>query len=157
MQLCVPRIEAEAPGDYDWLYRPIGGVFKQADLPETSTSTVARYRGDNIRFFTAQNTWVRATYECGFDTAKQQIAYMRVRPGILGKTGPIAAIPVGSSGNPVAVAASSAPRPPGTVPSVQPGVPVAAPATPPSDLRKISEPDSISVRQIAPGTKPPRS
>src|SRR5688572_4176992 len=29
-QACAPRIEAEAPTDFDWMTRPHGGIFQQA-------------------------------------------------------------------------------------------------------------------------------
>jgi hypothetical protein len=64
-QSCVGLIEAQAPVDYDWLSRPFGGMFTQAEKP--GPDGIVRYRGDAIRVLTAQNQWLRHAYECAWD------------------------------------------------------------------------------------------
>ncbi len=132
-QLCAPKVEAEAPTDYEWVSRPFAKIFQQAEAPE-GTATVVRYRGDSIRFLSPQKEWVRVTYECGFDAAKRSVAYVRVRLGRLDK--------------------AEAPPPPNRPPQPQP-VPQAQqqalnpqPATPKRILP--SEPSEIEVRQVRP-------
>lgn len=44
-QACVPLIEAKAAVDYDWLTRPFGGMFTQAEKP--GRDGLVRYRGDS--------------------------------------------------------------------------------------------------------------
>jgi len=80
-QACAPLIEAKAPIDYDWLARPFGGIFQQAE-PSAETSLV-RYRGDTIRFLTPQSQWTRVSYECGYDVAKAAVTFVNVRVGRL--------------------------------------------------------------------------
>src|ERR1700761_9420119 len=48
-EACAPRIEAQAPSDFDWLTRPNPGIFQQAD-PSSPTDAIVHYRGDSIRF-----------------------------------------------------------------------------------------------------------
>ena len=132
-QMCAPKVEAEAPTDYEWVSRPFAKIFQQAEAPE-GTATVVRYRGDSIRFLSPQKEWVRVTYECGFDAAKKSVAYVRVRLGRLDK--------------------AEAPPPPNRPPQPQP-VPQAQqqalnpqPAAPKRILP--SEPSEIEVRQVRP-------
>ncbi|WP_162561235.1 hypothetical protein [Methylobacterium terrae] len=168
VQACAPRIEAEAPGDYEWLLRPYGSIFQEADTPEQASSTVVRYRGDSIRFLSPQKEWLRAIYECGFDAGTRQVAYVRVRIGVLGKR---SAVPV--------AAAAPAPRAPAAAPAATPAAtPAAKPAAPgpqaaapnpappaanssapqPAsiNLRAIGEPSLVDVRQIPAGARPPK-
>jgi hypothetical protein len=84
-QACAPLIEAKAPLDYDWLARPFGGIFQQAEPSSTETSLV-RYRGDAIRFLTPQNQWTRVSYECGYDVAKAAATFVNVRVGRLDRS-----------------------------------------------------------------------
>jgi hypothetical protein len=84
-QACAPLIEAKAPLDYDWLARPFGGIFQQAEPSSTDTSLV-RYRGDAIRFLTPQNQWTRVSYECGYDVAKAAATFVNVRIGRLDRS-----------------------------------------------------------------------
>ncbi|MCX4197760.1 hypothetical protein OMR07_21320 [Methylobacterium organophilum] len=79
-QICAPRIEAQAPTDFEWVSRPFAKIFQQAEAPEGG-ATVVRYRGDSIRFLSPAKEWVRVTYECGFDAAKRSVDYVRVRLG----------------------------------------------------------------------------
>jgi hypothetical protein len=80
-QACVGLIEAQAPVDYDWLSRPFGGMFTQAEKP--GKDGIIRYRGDAIRVLTAQNQWIRHSYECAWDPVKHKIVEARLRPGRL--------------------------------------------------------------------------
>jgi hypothetical protein len=80
-QACVPLIEAKAPIDYDWLSRPFGGMFTQAEKPDKDG--IIRYRGDGIRILTAQNQWLRHAYECAYDPVARKIVDVQLRPGRL--------------------------------------------------------------------------
>jgi hypothetical protein len=80
-QACVPLIEAKAPIDYDWLSRPFGGMFTQAEQP--GKDGVVRYRGDGIRILTSQNQWLRHAYECSYDPVSHKIVDVQIRPGRL--------------------------------------------------------------------------
>lgn len=79
-QACVPLIEARAPLDYDWLSRPFGGMFTQAEQP--GADGIVRYRGDSIRVL-VQNQWLRHAYECSWDPANGRIVGVQLRPGRL--------------------------------------------------------------------------
>jgi len=79
-QTCVPLIEAKATLDYDWLSRPFGGMFTQAEKP--GANGIIRYRGDSIRIL-AHNQWLRFAYECAFDPAARKIVSVQLRPGRL--------------------------------------------------------------------------
>ncbi|WP_148287837.1 hypothetical protein [Rhodopseudomonas sp. B29] len=79
-QACVPLIEARAPLDYDWLSRPFGGMFTQAEQP--GSDGVVRYRGDSIRVL-VQNQWLRHAYECAWDPMNGRIVGVQLRPGRL--------------------------------------------------------------------------
>jgi hypothetical protein len=81
-ELCAPKIEAKAPSDFDWLTRPSPGIFQQAD-PSSPTDAVVRFRGDSVRFMDASKTWIRVSYECGFDVDSQTVAFVNVRAGRL--------------------------------------------------------------------------
>lgn len=80
-QACVPLIEAKAPIDYDWLSRPFGGLFTQAE--QSANDGIVRYRGDSIRVLTIQNQWLRHAYECSYDPAEHKIVDVELRPGRL--------------------------------------------------------------------------
>ena len=79
---CAPRIEAVAPGDFDWMNRPLPGIFQQAD-PSGPGNAVVRYRGDSVRFMDPKGTWRRITYECVYDAMKHEVVGINVRPGRL--------------------------------------------------------------------------
>lgn len=144
VQACAPRIEAEAPGDYDWLIRPYGSIFQEADSPEQTTSVVARYRGDSIRFLSPQKEWVRAIYECGYDTTKQEVSYLKVKLGVLGKAN---AVPVLLTPSPALQA--RAPAVGSKQPASRPQTATAAqPSAPTVDRRRVGEPNDVSVLQI---------
>jgi hypothetical protein len=81
-QACAPRVEAQAPADFDWLNRPFPGIFQQAQ-PSSPSDSVVTYRGDSIRFLTAREGWVRIVYECAYDVSTRNVAAIRVRPGRL--------------------------------------------------------------------------
>jgi hypothetical protein len=87
-QACAPRIEAQAPTDYDWVLRPYGNIFQQGDTPDAEHPAI-RYRGDSIRFLSPQKDWVRVTYECAFDPGVQRIVGVTVRLGRLDRPAPV--------------------------------------------------------------------
>lgn len=64
--ICARKIEAQAPGDFEWISRPFSGIFQQAD-PSKPDNAIVNYRGDSIRFLSPQKEWVRVSYECAFD------------------------------------------------------------------------------------------
>ncbi|WP_162596067.1 hypothetical protein [Methylobacterium sp. 17Sr1-1] len=147
-QLCAPRVEAEAPTDFEWVSRPFAKIFQQAEAPE-GASTLVRYRGDSIRFLSPQKDWVRVTYECGFDAGKRAVEYVRVRLGRLDKAAP------------AAPAQAQQASPPAQGRAAQPGLARAAQAAPampasqqvataapvPKRIRP-SEPSEIEIRQV---------
>lgn len=148
---CAPRIERESPGDYDWIFRPYGTIFQEADTPEQNTPTVVRYRGDSIRFLSPQKEWTRVVYECGFDAASGQVAYVRVRLGVLGKTSAIPQLPPPpvAPGRP----GPNSPPPPAVSPQVaapQNVPPGAMPGGPPVQTlnkARIGEPSQVEIFQ----------
>jgi hypothetical protein len=79
---CAPRIEAQAPTDFDWITRPNPGIFQQAD-PSSPSDAVVRYRGDSVRFMSSDKSWTRVSYECGYDVSTQTVSYAHVRSGRL--------------------------------------------------------------------------
>lgn len=133
-QSCSPRIENEAPFDFEWLTRPYGGIFQEAD-PPAAGSAVVRYKGDSIRFMSPQREWVRITYECAFNSATQRVEGVTVRLGRLNGRG----LPPNPQGGRVATAP---PQPGG------PAAPVALP--PPKRKPKPGEPNSIEILQVNP-------
>jgi hypothetical protein len=145
-EACAPRIEAQAPADFDWITRPNPGIFQQADA-SSPTDSIVRYRGDSVRFMTADKAWVRVSYECGYDVSKQAVSYAQVRSGRLDQpltpsTGPTK--PAASAPPPV-VQASATPGA-STPGAVQPGV---RPAKP-----RVGEPSPIVIQQQSPNPKP---
>lgn len=83
-QACARRIEAEAPIDFEWINRPFGAIFQEAD-PSSAQNSIVVYRGDTIRFLSPQNEWIRVAYQCAFDVAARRVADLRIRPGRLGR------------------------------------------------------------------------
>ncbi|WP_131114545.1 hypothetical protein [Lichenihabitans psoromatis] len=81
-QLCAPLIEAQSPTDFDWLNRPVPGIFQQAEPPEGRDFTV-RYRGDVIRFQTPDRDWIRMSYECAYNVETRKVMFLNLRPGRL--------------------------------------------------------------------------
>lgn len=79
---CAPRIEAQAPIDFEWINRPFGNIFQEAE-PSSESPTAVRYRGDSIRFLSPQREWTRVSYECVFDVTQNRIASVSVRLGRL--------------------------------------------------------------------------
>lgn len=141
-QICAPRIEAEAPTDFEWVSRPFAKIFQQAEAPE-GAATVVRYRGDSIRFLSPAKEWVRVTYECGFDVAKRSVSYVRVRLGRLDKAEPPQQQVRVAPPAPQAVPAPQAASPQGQQQTSRAG-PVA-----PKKLLP-SEPSEVEIRQVNP-------
>lgn len=138
-QICAPRIEAQAPTDFEWVSRPFAKIFQQAEAPEGG-ATVVRYRGDSIRFLSPAKEWVRVTYECGFDAAKRSVEYVRVRLGRLDKAD--------APAQPAQQVRPNAPAPQPMAPQAQQQA--ARPGTAPPRKLLPSEPSEIEVRQVNP-------
>jgi hypothetical protein len=85
-EACAPLIEGLSEGDFEWIYRPSGGVFDRFDWPD-ETGTAIRYKGDRIRFQTPSGSWARMRYECGYDVARGQALFARAERG-RGRQGP---------------------------------------------------------------------
>lgn len=96
--ICARKIEAQAPGDFEWISRPFSGIFQQAD-PSKPDNAIVNYRGDSIRFLSPQKEWVRVSYECAFDAERGTVVGVRVRPGRLDQPMALQA-PPGSNGQP---------------------------------------------------------
>ncbi len=79
---CAPRIESQAPSSFNWMSRPNAGIFQQAD-PSSPGDTIVRYRGDSIRFLTADKSWLRVSYECAYDVRSGVVQFVKVRSGSL--------------------------------------------------------------------------
>ncbi len=144
VQACAPQIEAQAPGDYEWLYRPYGGIFQEANSPEQPNSPIVRYRGDSIRFLSPQKEWVRAIYECGFDTARQAVASVSVKLGVRGKANAVPVLPQQAQARTVQ----------GQAPAGQAAAGAPQALAPTSDRRRVGEVDQVSVLQINPVLRP---
>jgi len=106
-ELCAPKIEAKAPSDFDWLTRPNSGIFQQAD-PSSPTDAIVRYRGDSVRFMDASKSWVRVSYECGFDVESHTVTFVNVRVGRLDQPNAPAQPQAVNSAPPAQTTASSA-------------------------------------------------
>lgn len=85
---CAPRIESAAPGDFDWLNRPLPTIFQQADTSDPG-SMVVRYRGDSVRFLDPKGLWQRVTYECVYDVGKHAVVGLSTRLGRLDRPPPV--------------------------------------------------------------------
>ncbi|KQQ25388.1 hypothetical protein ASF53_22175 [Methylobacterium sp. Leaf123] len=136
VQACVPGIERQAPTDFEWMNRPTGTIFQEAE-PPAGTDTVVRFRGDSVRFLNPQSQWVRITYECDYDTAAKSVRSVKVRLGRIdgkGATAAAAALPAGSAGAGRSAAAST-----GT-------------ASPQTQVKRPrpAEPSEVEIRQVAP-------
>lgn len=135
---CAPRIEAQAPHDFDWIARPNPGIFQQAD-PSSPSDSIVRYRGDSVRFMTADKSWTRVSYECGYDVGTQTVSYVHVRSGRLDQ--PLAA-----------PAAQAAPAKPVTQASAAPatnGQASPQPAAAPKPRPHVGEPSPVVIQQQA--------
>lgn len=132
IQACAPSIERQAPSDFEWMSRPAGTIFQQAE-PPTGSDTVARFRGDSIRFLSPQGQWVRVTYECDYDTAAQTVRTVKVRLGRIDGKG----ANEGASVRPGAGGSQSA-------------APASATPAQPKRLRP-AEPSEVEIRQVSPG------
>jgi hypothetical protein len=139
---CAPRIEAQAPTDFDWITRPNPGIFQQAD-PSSPSDSIVRYRGDSLRFMVADKSWARVRYECGYDVSTHSVSYAQVRSGRLDQ--PLTPVePQGqtsAAARPVAtpVIASSAAAPPATTRPPRP---------------RVGEPSAVTIQQQVANPKP---
>lgn len=130
---CAPRIEAESPNDFDWISRPNPGIFQQAD-PSSPSDSIVRYRGDSVRFMTADKSWTRVSYECGFDTSTKTVSYVRVRSGRLDQ--------------PLAQDASNKPATPSVTKAASPAAANSPQSTPgPRPKPRVWEPSPVVIQQ----------
>lgn len=142
-QACVPLIEAKAPLDYDWLSRPFGGMFTQAEQP--GADGIVRYRGDAIRVLTMQNQWIRHAYECAYDPVARRIVDVEIRPGRL--------VPPADVANFIADILKKRPgaqvttTPIAKEPGAQVGLPPTQAKSPAAPRRAYGERDAITVTQ----------
>ena len=144
-EACAPRIEAQSPSDFDWITRPNPGIFQQAD-PSSPADAIVRYRGDSVRFMSADKSWVRVSYECGYDVDAKTVSYVQVRSGRLDQ--PL--VPSTVSNNPGAPA-----KPPwlqAATPSPASASSSAAAARPPRP--RVWEPSPVTIQQQAANPKP---
>ena len=134
---CARPIEAQAPFDFDWLTRPFATLFQQADQ-SSSEDSIARYRGDSIRFMSPQKEWIRVSYECAYDVAAQKVVTVLVRPGRLDRPNPPAVAGRPDHGmKTVAGAPNNTLRPPSTA------------------TIYVDEPNPIAFTQVDPHRKKP--
>jgi hypothetical protein len=143
-EACAPRIEAQAPADFDWITRPTSGIFQQAD-PSSPSDSIVRYRGDSVRFMSSDKSWTRVSYECGYDVSTQTISYAHVRSGRLDQ--PLASAhpqgqPVESPKPPVIQAAANVPVPSQTAAAPRPPRP------------HVGEPSLVVIQQQSANPKP---
>jgi hypothetical protein len=140
-EACGPRIEAQSPSDFDWVSRPMPGIFQQAD-PSSPADAIVRYRGDSVRFMNPEKGWVRVRYECSYDVEAQQVVSVAVRAGRLDQPAPTAQLL--DAGAAAAIPANT---------TQQAARPVAAPsaATPPQAAAKpkpkVWEPSRVEIQQ----------
>lgn len=139
-ELCAPKIEAQAPADFDWLTRPSPGIFQQAD-PSSPTDAVVRFRGDSVRFMDATKAWIRVSYECAFDVESQTVTYVHVKAGRLDQANASVQPPAANSAPPAQTAAANAPQ-------------QAAP-NPPRPRPRVWEPSPVEIQQQTPYPKRP--
>ena len=127
---CTPRIEGQSPTDFEWVTRPLPGIFQEAE-PAIAPSSVVTYRGDLIRFLSGAREWHRFTYECSFDVRAGVVTGVKARQGRLNA-------PALQQGK----AQATAPAP------SSPGPSTGNPAPAVVDLTRIGEPDTVTVRQV---------
>jgi hypothetical protein len=140
-EACAPRIEAQAPTDFDWITRPNAGIFQQAD-PSSPSDAIVRYRGDSVRFMAADKSWLRVSYECGYDAGTKTVSYVHVRSGRLDQ--PLAQAAAPSTGSSMTQAAAT-PKNPAT--------PQTAAVT--QKIRpRVWEPSPVSIQQQSANPRP---
>lgn len=147
-EACAPRIEAEAPSDFEWLSRPTPGIFQQAD-PSSPSDSIVRFRGDSIRFVTTDKSWVRVSYECGYDIAAQSVAFVHVRSGRLDQPLAPSAAPSATGTSPKPAAAAAAMLAPPTAGSAQQA------AAAPRPRPHVGEPSPVEIQQESANPKSP--
>lgn len=143
-EACAPRIEAQAPSDFDWITRPSPGIFQQADA-SSPADAVVRFRGDSVRFMDAQKSWVRVSYECGYDVDSQKVTFVNVRAGRLDQ----AATTLPQTALTTAPATTAAPAP-----AAAPATSQQAAATP-RPRPRVGEPSPVEIQQQSPNPKRP--
>jgi hypothetical protein len=139
-ETCAPRIEAQAPTDFDWITRPNAGIFQQAD-PSSPSDAIIRYRGDSVRFMAADKSWTRVSYECGYDASTKTVSYVHVRSGRLDQ-------PLVQAAAPSSVAQAVA----GPAPK-NPASPQTAAVTP-KPRPRVWEPSPVAIQQQSANPRP---
>jgi hypothetical protein len=128
---CTPRIEGQSPTDFEWVTRPIPGIFQEAE-PATAPNTVVIYRGDLVRFLSGSREWHRFTYECSFDVRLGTVSAVKARQGRINAP-PVQ--PAKAQGSMAAVPSAT-------------GAPAAGQAPAVVDLTRVGEPDPVTIRQV---------
>lgn len=145
-EACAPQIEAKSPSDFDWISRPTPGIFQQAD-PSSPADAVVRYRGDSVRFMSAEKGWVRVSYECSYDVEAQKVVSVIVRAGRLDQ--PTSAAQQIDASAAAAIPANSA-QPVARPTATQS---VATQQIPPKTKPKVWEPSPVEIQQQPPNPR----
>jgi hypothetical protein len=147
---CAPRIEAQAPSSFNWMSRPNAGIFQQAD-PSSPGDTIVRYRGDSIRFLTADKSWLRVSYECAYDVRSGIVDFVKVRSGGLDQ--PLGPANVqASAGQPAAVQSGALAA---AIRAAVPGAAITSSAlVKPKKRVRVWEPSSVEIQQQNPNPRP---
>ncbi len=148
-EACAPRIQAQAPSSFSWMSQPNAGIFQQAD-PSTPADTIVRYRGDSIRFLTADKSWLRVSYECAYDVRAGTVEFVKVRSGSLDQ--PLGPANVqGSSGQPGALRAGLLAA---AIRAAMPGAAITSSTlVKPKPRVRVWEPSSVEIQQQDPNPK----
>jgi hypothetical protein len=150
---CAPRIEAQSPTSFDWMTRPNAGIFQQAD-PSSPSDTIVRYRGDSIRFLSADKSWLRVSYECAYDVRSGAVQFVKVRSGSLDQPlGPPNVQAAANQSSPVQGAALAA-----ALRAAVPGATITS-STPikPKKRVRVWEPSRVEIQQQNPNPPPRHS
>lgn len=147
---CAPRIEAEAPSSFNWMMRPNAGIFQQAD-PSSPSDTIVRYRGDSIRFLTADKSWLRVSYECAYDVRSGVVQFVKVRSGSLDQ-------PLGPANVQTAAAQPAAVQSGALAAAIRAAVPGSAITSStlvkPKKRIRVWEPSRVEIQQQDPNPRP---
>ena len=149
---CAPRIESQAPSSFSWMSRPDAGIFQQAD-PSSPGDTIVRYRGDSIRFLTADKSWLRVSYECAYDVRSGIVQFVKVRSGSLDQPLGQPNVQTASQHSAVQAAALAA-----AIRAAVPGATVTSSALiKPKKRVRVWEPSQIEIQQQNPNPRLPHS
>ncbi len=147
---CAPRIESQAPSSFNWMSRPNAGIFQQAD-PSSPGDTIVRYRGDSIRFLTADKSWLRVSYECAYDVRAGVVQFVKVRSGSLDQPLGPANVQTASQHSAVQAAALAA-----AIRAAVPGAAITSSAlVKPKKRVHVWEPSQVEIQQQNPNPRLP--